>query len=84
MKYDDGHGTIINTENKPISLEDQITSGQDMLRDMKRKVSMMPRSHERQHMQVEIDVMTANIKRLIMKFERAQAPTPAGTDKKES
>jgi cell division protein FtsL len=76
MRLEDGLGTIIDTESKPPTLENQIMSNQSKLRGLKQNLSAlsaptrdMEIKRRRQELQNEIDSLTAATKGLIKKYE---------------
>lgn len=76
MRMEDGLGTVIDTDSKPPTLADQIQMNQAKLHGLQqnlRALSAPTRDMEikrrRQELQNTIDVLTAETKKLIKKYE---------------
>ena len=73
MILDDGQGTAIDTESKPLTLEQQMTNLANQLRELKREIGRLGRTKERQQLQVRFDSKLTEYKRLVKRAEKEEA-----------
>lgn len=67
MILDDGIGTAIDTESKPLTLEQQMTDLSNRLSVLKREIGRSGRTKKRQQLQSEYDSKRVALKKLMKK-----------------